>query len=158
MTRKEFPVSAATSNQNGQVRLNSVEAKVPLLAIEAANELDELIEGRQAKLESVTRLADVLKQSFPFEVCGTSPAFIDSGTVAVFSQAMDESSCGRSASTVAELVENAMEIVKSLETSKTSSAGKSLERLRDFCIALSSAASAYQESVFEMVPENPLRS
>ena len=147
-----------TETQNGRVQLSSTDANVPLLAIEAANEIDELIEGRQTTLDSVVRLAEVLKQSFRLDQPGVRQSFVDSGSVAVLSQAIDELSAGHRVSTVKELVEHATEIVKTLETSKTSSPTESLEKMRDFCIALASAATAYQQSIFEMRPSNPLRS
>jgi len=147
-------VAASTISQNGRVQLSSTDANIPLLAIEAANELDEIIEGRPSTLESVARLADVLKQSFQLDQAfEPRQNFVDSGTVAVFSQAIDESA-GRRVTTMEELVKQAMEIVKTLEASAS---GKQLEKIRDFCIALSSAAEAYQQSIFEMRPLNPLR-
>lgn len=154
-------MTVPTATQNGLVKLNSTDANVPLLAIEAANEIDELIEGRPAELQSVARLAEVLKQSFPLGGAGGGTKgggtdFVDSGTVTVFSQALDEYCHGRTISTMKELVEHAIEIVKTLETAKKDSPTAGLEKLRDFCIALSSAASAFQESVFEIAPDNPL--
>ena len=147
-------MAASTISQNGRVQLSSTDANIPLLAIEAANELDEIIEGRPSTLESVARLADVLKQSFQLDQAfEPRQNFVDSGTVAVFSQAIDESA-GRRVTTMEELVKQAMEIVKTLEASAS---GKQLEKIRDFCIALSSAAEAYQQSIFEMRPLNPLR-
>jgi hypothetical protein len=149
---------SATATQRGHVQLSSMDANVPLLSIEAANEIDELIAGRQTTLVSVVRLAEVLKQSFRLDQFDARHSFVDSGSVAVFSQAMDELSAGHGVSTVKELVQHAVEIVKTLEASKTDSPAASLEKMRDFCIALSSAATAYQQSIFEMTPSNPLRS
>jgi hypothetical protein len=151
-------VTATTAESNGRVQLSSTDANVPLLAIEAANELDELIEGRAATLSSVVRLVEVLRKSFRLDPSGGRQTFVDSGTVAVFSQAIDEFACGSGVSTVGELVQQAMEIVKTLETSAAGSQTAGLERMRDFCIALASAATAYQQSIFEMRPSNPLRS
>lgn len=151
-------MTATTASQNGRVQLSSTNANIPLLAIEAANELDELIEGRTTELESVNRLAEVLRQSFRPDPSGERQSFVDSGTIAVFSQAIDELSAGKGVSTVNELVQQAMEIVKTLETSATGGPAQELEKIRDFCIALASAATAYQQSIFEMRPSNPLRS
>jgi len=149
--------AATTTAQNGRVQLGSTDANVPLLSIEAANELDELIEGRATTLESVARLAEVLKQSFQLDPSEARRSFVDSGTVAVFSQAIDESSSGNSVSTMQELVQQATEIVKTLETA-TGGPTQELEKLRDFCIALANASTAYQQSIFEMRPSDPLRS
>jgi hypothetical protein len=147
-------VITTTAKQNGRVQLSSTDVNIPLLAVEAANELDELIEGRTTTLESVSRLADVVKQSFRLgQSFEPRQNFVDSGTVAVFSQAIDESA-RRKVTTMQELVKQAMEIVRTLESSAP---GMNLEGTRDFCIALSSAAAAYQQSIFEMRPLNPLR-
>jgi len=151
-------VIATTTMQNGHVQLSSTDANVPLLAIEAANEIDELIEGRETTLDSVDRLAEVLKQSFRLNQPNERHSFIDSGSVAVFSQAMDELPARQEVSTVKELVQRALKIVNTLETYKTGSPDKSLREMRDFCIALASAATTYQQSIFEMRPSNPLRS
>lgn len=149
---------ATTTLQNGHVQLGSTDANVPLLAIEAANEIDELLEGRKTTLVSIARLAEVLKQSFQLDQPDARHGFVDSASVAVFSQAMDELPEGRGVSTVKELVQHAMTIVKTLEGSKTDSSAASLEKMRNFCIALASAATAYQQSIFETTPPNPLRS
>jgi hypothetical protein len=144
--------------QNEPVQLSSTGANVPLLAIEAASEIDELIEGRKTRLDSVTRLAEVLKLSFRLDEPGERQNFIDSGSVAVFSKAIDELSVGQGVSTVKELAQQAMKVVNDLETSQKGSPTATLEQMRDFCIALASAATAYQQSIFEMKPANPLRS
>lgn len=151
-------MTVATANQNGRVQLGSTDANIPLLAIQAANELDELVQGRKTEFQAVKRLAEVMKQSFPIESPSGGTAFVDSGTVAVLSQAMDELPDGPRASTMSELVDYALRVVKDLETFESASPTENLKAMRDFCIALASAASAYQQSIFEMAPTDPLRS
>ncbi len=144
--------------QNGMAELSSTDANIPLLAIEAANELDELVEGRHSSLESVARLAEILKRSFRLDQAGgRHQSFVDSGTVAVFSQAIDGSAAGERISSIDDLVARAVEIVDALEKSAAGNEGQSLKKMRDFCIALSKAAAAYQQSVYEMRPSHPFR-
>jgi hypothetical protein len=144
--------------QNDQIELTSADANIPLLAIEAANDLDELIEGRQASPNAVRRLAQILRQSFRLDVPGgTRQCFVESGAVAVFSHAVDEVASGPAVSNLQELAVRATEVVIGLEASASGAGVEGLEKMRAFCIALSRAASAYQHSIFEMGPSNPLR-
>jgi hypothetical protein len=150
---------ATDASQNDRIELGSQEANIPRLAIEAANELDELVEGRPTGLDAVKRLAVVLKRSFQIDQSGEKrEAFVDSGTVAVFSQAVDEVAAGAHITTISELVARAVEIVKGLEDSISNSENQGLKKMRDFCIALSNAAAAYQQSIDEMQPSHPFRS
>ena len=151
-------MTIATANQNGRVQLSSSDANIPLLAIQAANELDELVEGRKTEFQAVQRLTEVLKQSFPIQSPVGTAGFVDSGTVAVFSQAMDELPGGPRASTMKDVVDYALGLVRNLETFGSGSPAGDLKAMRNFCIALASAASAYQQSIFEMAPADPLRS
>jgi hypothetical protein len=142
--------------ENDQIELSSTDANIPLLAIQAANELDEIIEGRATPLDSVRRLADVLKKSFRLPpTTGAVNCFVDSGTVAVFSHAIDESGPGGDVATLEDLIKRATEIVSTLETSTNGGDHSGLGSLRDFCIALSGAAAAYQQSIFELRPAHP---
>ncbi len=147
-----------TEIQNMPVQLTGENANLPLLAIEAANELDELIEGRKTSLDSVEQLAGTLKTSFRLDSNGPGRSFVDSGAVAVFAQAIDEICADKTVSTVEQLVRRAQEIVQGLESSAKGSPNQGLAEMRDFCIALANAATAYQQSIFEMRPLNPLRS
>jgi hypothetical protein len=152
-------VNANSGFESDQLELSSTDANIPLLAIEAANELDEIIEGRSTTTESVHRLADLLKKSFRLQsASGAVDSFVDSGTVAVFSHAIDESAPGSNVATLDGLIKRATEIVGTLEKSSSGSVKSGLVTLRDFCIALSSAAAAYQQSVFELRPTHPFQS
>jgi hypothetical protein len=141
---------ATTAKLNKHVSASSADANMPLLAIRAAREIDELIEGRETTLDSVALLAEVLKRSFRLDQPDAMQNLIDSGRAAVFLQAMDELSAGHGALTVKELDRQATEIVNALETCKWGSPVKILEKMRGFCTALASGATAYQQSVFEM--------
>jgi hypothetical protein len=151
-------MTEANSIASGRIDLSSTEANIPLLAIEAANELDEFTEGRATSFDYVKRLAEILKKSFRLDQKSEHrQSFVDSGTVAVFSQAIDYLAPGEQISTLEELAQRAMEIVSGLEQSASSQEKFDLKKMRDFCIALSNAAAAYQQSIYEMRPSHPFR-
>jgi hypothetical protein len=151
-------MNAINLSVNENVELSSTEANVPLLAIEAANELDELIEGRITDLNSVKGLAEILRRSFKLgQPIGQKQGFVDSGTVAVFSQAIDESVTGHQIVTLDDLVARALEIVNNLENTAAGKDDIGINKMRDFCIALSNSAAAYQQSVYELRPSHPFR-
>lgn len=144
--------------QEQEIELSSTAANIPLVAAQAANELDELIEGRASSFNAVKGLADILKKSFRLDAAfERQSSFIDSGSVAVFAQAFDEVSAGHEISSVDDLIKRAVEIVKSLEKSSSDGEHGGVKALRDFCIALSNAAAAYQQSVYDMRPSHPFQ-
>src|SRR5947207_11033819 len=152
-----MPTPAAAISQ--QLELSNPTAEIPLLAIQAADELDELVHGRVASLEAVKALSEILKNSFRLNADSDSrKSFIDSGNVAVFSRAIEDWEPENRIATVSELVNRAMEIVQNLERSESAHDNTFLEKMRDFCVALSTAAASYRQSIYDLRPSHPFRS
>ena len=146
MTSPEIPTE--------ETELGSVDLNIPLLALEAANELDDLIYKRETPLQAVERLTEILRHSFSIGATGPE-TFVDSGTVAVFSEALSEAQPGAKLTTMDELKERAGEIVGDFDITGTGSDPARLETLRDFCIALSASAASFRNSVYEAQPPHP---
>jgi hypothetical protein len=106
-------------------------------ALEAANQIDELISNRKFDPRPVNELAKMISESFSLEEGGIgSNSFIDSGTVAVFLTASE----GETVTSMSDLVTKATEIVRKLQKPAEDKDG--LKGLREFCLALASAAAA----------------
>ncbi len=137
--------------------MDTATVDLPLLALEAANELDEMIEGRGIGLVSVRKLAAILKTAFQSkEAVPAQNIFVDSLSIAVVSYAIDETE-GKKPTTVSELISQALSVANILENTD-STKDESLRRMRDFCMALSKASSAINQSIYEMPPTHPFRS
>lgn len=144
----------AQSGHN-HLELTSFDSNVPLLAIEAANELDELIVGRGGSLDAVERLKALVQRSFPTHP-ENAKSFLDSGTVAVFSEAFSEIDRPKQVKTVDELKKRAKEIEAALNLlDKSTNDPTLLKKLRAFCLALAASAASFRNSVYEVHPPHP---
>jgi hypothetical protein len=112
------------------------DARVSKVALEAANQIDELIKGRNFDIAPVLELAELIKTSFAIDSETEGKKFVDSGAVALFLQATDEHP-----KNIGELVSRAMNIATDLKN--TAIEGTNLQQLRDFCLAISSAARSF---------------
>lgn len=142
----------AAQSDNNHVELNSFDSNVPLLAIEAANELDELIVGRGKSLDAVARLTALVQHS------GDPKSFLDSGAVAVFSEAIGEIDGPQQVKTIDELIARLKTIAGDLNLAKAALAQNDpaqLQKLRAFCLALAASAASFRNSVYEVHPPHP---
>ncbi|MGA2541392.1 MAG: hypothetical protein ABSG78_07485 [Verrucomicrobiota bacterium] len=93
-----------TGFENEQLELSSPDAHLPRLALQAANELNALIERHKSTSESARRLAAVWKKSFrPQPVSVAAGGVAASGAAAVYSQGRDEAAPGGEVSILARL-------------------------------------------------------
>ena len=65
------------------------DSRVSKLALEAANQIDELMQGRHFEIGPVQKFAELITDSFTLDSGREAQSFVDSGTVALFSP-----SCG----------------------------------------------------------------
>jgi hypothetical protein len=82
--------------------MGRTDANIPRLAMQAANELAEFIEGRKPTADSARHLADVLKKTFhlqPIAAAGAVTSVADADAGAVFTHAMSERPSDTKAST-----------------------------------------------------------
>lgn len=143
-----------------KARLRALDPGLPLLASQAAIELDTLIAGEEIQPRAVHRLARILSNSFetPIEAgqgATSVKSLMDPATVNVLSRALDTS--GHEVKDLEELIDKARSVANRLvETSKTAEQG-TLERARTFCVALSRYAAAYRQSIHDLQPQHPFR-
>lgn len=145
---------------NGKVgdvlELSSPVGNIPLLAIQAAEELDELARGRQSPSGSVAKIISVIRNSLFTNDAGAKKSFVDSTNITVFSRAYDGWVPENKIATTSKLVLKAKEIVKSLEQSSGAHKKADLEKLRDFCLALATATASYGEAIDDFRPSQSL--
>ncbi len=132
--------------------LSSQSARIPLLAIRAANELDEVAHGRIAYSASARELGDLLLNSFSMATDANAPVPIKSGTVAVFCHAIEGLQQGSKVTSFKELVTMALDYAKTLEAADGNPEKSEVERMKLFCIALSRAAATFRSSIHERKP------
>jgi len=121
--------------------LNLEDRDVALLAIQAADEIDELRTGKASSLSAVRSLAVRLKDTFADE------RHVDSGAVALFYHALDDSQWPGKTATIQDLVVRADEVAGHLEHADTALAG-GLENVRRFCLALANVVIGYRQSTY----------
>jgi hypothetical protein len=144
-----------------QESFGTFNAGLPLLAVRAAIELDSIIrQGGTSDLAATSRLAELLSESFTRkenEKAAEQP-HLDPTTIALMSQALDASKWDVQVRTVSELVQEALNIVKRLESPRKADEPKeSLKNLRAFCAALAECAAAQVQSMHSWRPAHPYR-
>src|SRR5437667_6878702 len=98
--------------------LTSTTVNIPRLALDAANELDEIVHGRLDHSESAKKLANLLKHSFSNGK--TSKALtVKSGTVAVFCNALENLQLGSNVKDFNEVISAALGYAKKLNATKS---------------------------------------
>jgi len=97
-------VRTNTGFENEQLELSGTDGNIPRLALQAANELNALIERHKSTSESARRLAAAWKKSFrPQPVSGGAGSVAASGAAAVFSHGRDDAAPGGEVSILARL-------------------------------------------------------
>jgi hypothetical protein len=139
--------------------LTSRTVNIPRLAIEAANELDEVENGRLQESISAKKLADLLRHSFSNgndKAKGQGQVTVKSGTVAVFCDAIESMRLDSRTDDFNEVIKTALRYAKQLNAKKPHNKDK-LEETKTFCIALAKAAAGYRESVLDAQVRNRWR-
>jgi hypothetical protein len=125
--------------QDAKATLNPKDRHLALLAVQAADEIDELrSSGNPSGLGSVKSLAELLTQTF------SARREVDSGAVALFYHALGDSQWGGETGTVGDLVARVKEVADGLETASVTTEDVRLERVRVFCLALANAVIGYR--------------
>ena len=129
--------------------LTSSTENIPTLAIQAASELDDVIQGRAKNSPASKKLGELLLATIP-KKNGKSSVSLTSGAVAVFCQALEEMPSQQPINTMSDLVSLATQISRDLSTSKNES---ELVALKQFCIGLARAASTYRPAIESYDPQ-----
>jgi len=141
----------------GQPRLRPLDPDLPLLAAQAAIELDALRLSKYTEMTAFKELRSMLKNSF-FENAGADrrKSLIDPGAESLLSYSLTASEWSGSV-TQQELVEEAWKLVGKMETAEQVDDKKVIEKIRDFCVALSGCAASYRETIQGTTPVPPYR-
>jgi hypothetical protein len=142
------------------IRLRALDPELPMLAAQAAMELDNF------KLSGITDFAAVrilslrLNNSFPSAGGAVVPrkALLDSSTVSLIGRALNSSSwTANKVSTIDQLDKELWEIAQRLAKVEAAPEEQPIEKIRDFCVALSESASSCRQAFHDLRPSNPFR-
>ena len=134
-----------------------LDPNLPLLASQAAIELDVLLRNKKTDLSATKRLGQLLENSLEHAVTATSPSsLIDPTTVTLINRALLESQWSKP-QTTRQLVEQAWSLAKDLHQTEKDADHKSLKKVQAFCVALSECAASYLESVHSWRPSHEYR-
>ena len=126
-----------------------------LLASEAAVELEDLMNGKKSTLEAVKEVAVVLEENL-----GTSaaePLKAMPGAFTLVNSAISGSVFDEGVITVSDLLAKVRQIVDRLGNTAPKEK-EELNRLREFCAALSLVTSSFLQGAYASRPRHPFRS
>lgn len=138
--------------------LRARDPNLPLLASQAAIELDNLILKKSTELCATRQLGALLSKSFEAEAGAPSHRSLsDPGTMTVVSHALSKSTLAVPVHTINDLVREAAKAAAKLQNTVVTADRESLEFARSFCAALSECAASYLQSRYAQVPTHPYR-
>jgi|WetSurMetagenome_2_1015567.scaffolds.fasta_scaffold38534_3 hypothetical protein len=137
--------------------LQALDPDLPFLASEAAIDLDNLILNKTKELKAVRRLAEQLKHSINIGKMDSCPrSLMDPATLTVLGEAILQVAGKNGNSRIEDLLAQAASITEVLSNENPESSSD-LEQARDFCVALSRAATVYRKSILDLRPQHPFR-
>ena len=146
------------AHSNADEGLSALDPDLPFLASEAAVDIDNLLAQRREDFTAIHRLARRLRNSIESGTAGGPPrSLMDPATLTVLGEAISQSGGTSASPRIADLLAHAEYIANALSHESLSLDKKELERVRDFCIALSDAAAAYRKSIHDLRPSHPFR-
>jgi len=137
----------------------ALDPDLPFLASEAAIDVENIIAGGRRDLKAIRSLAErVANLNTELSDDKQSSEYIDPATIAVLGVALKELPGNQMSATTRDLLTDALEIANSMSEDRINTGEKkNLERVRDFCVALSKAAFAYHRSLEDLRPSHPFR-
>jgi hypothetical protein len=139
------------------LRIQVLDPDLPLLASQAALELDNLLLGEKVEPMALRQLGKALKNSFTGTGSTPRKSLVDPGVVAVIGRALNASDVMKSASTVDELDNKAWEVVGQMDQIGEHGDSNDVKKVRDFCVALSDYAASYRQALSDADPVPPYR-
>jgi len=136
----------------------ALDPELPSLASDAAVELDLLLNGERPDLQAVRQLAQRLQQSLD-KPAPDQPARglqLDTETQTILGQAFTQTGADP-ATVLNDLLRRTEEVAQQLSSAEAGTDRTDLELQCAFCLALSQAAAAYRQSIFDMKPPHPHR-
>jgi hypothetical protein len=139
-------------------KLRALDPDLPLLAAQAAMELDNFRLQHGSEFDAVAQLATRLKNCFAnVPDSPKTKALLDSGAVSILGRALDSSRWAEKVSTLSQLSQELWKVAELLERVPSSPKDLPIEKIRDFCVALSECAGSYRQSFNDLRPSNPFR-
>lgn len=150
-------LSELDPSQNNQ-RLRALDPDLPLLASEAAIDIENILSNRSQDYTAIRNLANRLRNSISIDTSDNPPhSLMDSATLTVLGQAVAEAMRSGTLQRVDDLLSEAAKIAKSLSSETPIENPDELKQARDFCVALSRAVMAYHKSIRDLHPSHPFR-
>jgi hypothetical protein len=134
--------------------LRVLDPDLPLLATEAAIDIDNLISNRSKDMTAIHKLAELLKNSVKLNSAGSPHSLMDPATLTILSEAVAQAAGDNK---IEKLLSEAVNIGVSLSSEDPMKSPAELERAREFCIALSVAVATYRKSIHDLRPMHPFR-
>ncbi|MFA4986983.1 MAG: hypothetical protein WC712_10395 [Candidatus Brocadiia bacterium] len=141
---------AANPPLNANRVLQVLDPNLPSLAAEAAVDIENLLQGTASDWGAITKLGHLLRNSIEFPEQGSSPrSLMDPPTLVMLGAAISAITPLDLRSKISLLLKEAGDIADILSSEEVPQDKNALTRARDFCIALSMAAAAYYDALFE---------
>src|SRR5262249_16467932 len=140
--------------------VNVLDPELPLLASEAAVELDAVMAGQHPDISALAQLAERLKATLPqqSELSQSSPPLLAAtATATVLGQAMNLADETGDLTTMEDVLKRTVQIADQLSSAATGETGSGLKWARAFCLALSRCAATYRKSVYDLRQPHPFR-
>jgi len=151
-------MSYILAKNQGEKGLRALDLELPLLASEAAIDIDNLLSNRSKELTAIRLLADQLRNSIEISSIGEPPrSLMDPPTLSILGEAIARAAGEGYSKKVDDLLTEAVKIGTELSSEDPTRNIKELERARDFCVALSMAVVAYHKSISDLSPQHPFR-
>lgn len=150
-------MSSELQVSHGDKGIRILDPKLPILAAEAAIDIDNMLLGGDVNKEAIHQLAAQLNNSFTIEGAGgTHHNLMDSATLTILGEVIADTE-DTSSLEVEGLLKKVAEIANELSSENPLDNQRALERARDFCIALSRAAVSFNSSIIDLEPAHPFR-
>ena len=141
-----FMFYRTTRNKTVKDTILALDPNLPLLASQAAIELDNLIRGQNTDFPATKRLASVLNESIDGAQEGTERKFFVPSTATLIIGAFRQSAWAVPVHTVTDLVVETAKVTATLKNLSPHADRKSLEQVRAFCAALAESVASYQHA------------
>ena|SRR2546422_2614648 len=140
-------------------KLRALDPDLPMLAARSAMELDNFISTGETNFTAVKELSARLRNSFSQTSSPpkTHKALLDSSTVSLIGRALNSSRWIDKVSTVDQLSDELWDVAQRLDKIETEPAQQPIEKIRDFCVALSECAASYRQAFHDLRPSHPFR-
>lgn len=138
-----------TADQERRPRVDPYDPDLPLLASQAALELDRFYLGEETTLDASHLLAQRLRNSFVDSDSGDPLPFPDRPTASLIGRTFAESRSPNVATNFNELVSKACEVANQLGRAYEGDLSEraAIAQIRDFCVALAGCAMVFQRSM-----------